>query len=321
MRILVFDELSAALDLDRSLVHLAAFGGTFPRAAVELLRRRTKSFADYVGVFAVERNQVLGQVFVLRIPYAFRDGPDTLSGIAAVGTRPDHGRGGIARTLMMEVHRRERDSGIRYSALWTNRSWGAHGLYEKLGYRDVYSSPWAVHASASRASRRAPPRGVGAGRTSDLEGIDRLHDALAAHRLGYFRRPHGFSLAEVRWGGIDPGSNLLVARRGKDLAGYAQLDRSPRRVICGELVARSESIRRALVAEVGRSARGVPYAFQHTPVTDSPALFRGPNYVAAPLGWYGMMGNALGREWSRREAVAEFATEDPRFICLAADRF
>jgi GNAT superfamily N-acetyltransferase len=309
------------MDLDRTLIHIAAFGGVFSRRRVEILRRRTKSFADYVGVFAVEGAEVLGQVFVVRIPYAFPDGPDRISGIAAVATRADRGRSGIARSLLEEVHRREREAGLRHSALWTNRSWGAHRLYEKLGYQDVYSSPWVIHSPIGPAPRKARRPGCRPGRRADLAEIDRFHNREAADRLGYYRRPSGFSSVEVRLGAMDPARNLIVARQGGELVGYAHFERGPFRVVCGEIVADSATVGRDLVGEVERAAVRLPCAFQHTFVTDAPGIFRGAGYASIPMGWYGMMGNALGRKWTRRQAVDRFGTEDPRFICLGGDRF
>ena len=321
MRVLTYDELPSAMDLDRALIHLAAFGGVFTARAVDLLRRRLKSLAEYVGVFAVERGRIVGQVFVHRLPYAFREGAGMISGIAAVGTRPDKGRSGIARRLLTEVHRREHEAGVEYAALWTNRSWGAHALYDQLGYRDVYSSPWVVHAPRATAGRKVRTLEIRPGRTTDLAVIDRFHDRQSAARLGFYRRPRGFSQVEARVGGLDPEKNLIVARRGPALVGYAHLDRYPWRVICGELMGASSEIRRALIHEVIRTAHGLHFVFQHTLVSDTPQLFRAHGYATVPQGWYGMMGAALARKWGTREAIRQFATDYPRLICMAGDRF
>lgn len=321
MRVLTYDELSASMGLDRALIHLSAFGGVFSSRAVDLLRGRLKAFADYVGVFAVEDGRVLGQVFVQRIPYAFREGPGRISGIAAVGTRPDRGRHGIARRLLTEVHQREREAGLEFAALWTNRSWGAHTLYERLGYRDIYSSPWVVHGPSRPPRRRSRTPGVRPGRMSDLEDIDRFHDRECESRLGFYRRPSGFSETEVLLGSVDPGKNLLVARRGSKLVGYAHIDPNSSRVLCGELAGDSSAARRLLVSEVMRSAGERPFVFQHTLLRDAPQLFRGHGYVSVPTSWYVMMGADLRHDWTRDEAVGQFATDDPRFVCLAGDRF
>jgi len=317
MRILTFGELSPELERDRSVVNMAAFASVFSREYIGVLQR-LGLVSDYIGVFAVERNRVLGHIFVLRIPYVFPEGPETISGIATVGTRPDVGRSGVARALLTDVHRREIEAGVRFSALWTNRSWGAHGLYEKLGYRDVYSSPLAVLPPTD-----ADPRGpsLSFAKPSDLDEIDALHNRTAEGRLGYCFRPIGTLRADRRLHYLEPARDILVVRHRRRLVGYAYLDRSPRRVICGEIVATTLATKRSLIAGVRRLARGVPCGFQHSPVRDSPAMFRSPEYRTTSVSWYGMLGARLKREWSTGEAVRQFATRDPRFLCLAGDLF
>ncbi len=321
MRVVTYDELTPEMETDRALIHLSAFGGVYPSRTVDIERRQLNTLADYVGVFAVEGGHVLGQVFVQRIPYAFRDLRGTLSGIAAVGTRPDQGRTGIARRLLTEVHRREREAGMEFAALWTNRSWGAHALYEQLGYRDVYASPWVVRLSGKPSGRRGQAPGIRPGRSSDIPEIDDLHDRRYAGRYGYCRRPRGVGQVLVRLGYLHPSQNLLVARRGRELVGYAHIDPNPWRVICGELVGGSAAVRQALVHEVNRVAGERRAVFQHTLLSESPEIFRGRGYASVPTGWYGMMGLDLAREWTTREAIDRFATADPRFVCLAGDRF
>ena len=321
MQLRALDELTPSMEVDRTLLHMAAFGGTFPSRSIELWRRRSKMLVEYVGLFAVERGHVVGQTFVLRIPYTFRDGPEVVSGLAGVTTRPDRARGGIARALLAEVHRREKEAGIRFITLWTNRSWGAHGLYEQLGYRDLYSSPWAVHAGTRpRRKGRSIPL-VGRAHRGDLAEIEGLHAELARGRLGFCQRPPAFLRTAALAGELHPDKELLVARAGGKLVGYAHLEQNPYRTVCGELVAASRAAKGALVSEVGRVANGTPFAFQHTPVTDDPRRFAGPGYSTSTRGWWGLMGCDLGRTWSSRDAIRQFATDDRRFLCLAGDRF
>lgn len=319
MRILTYDELTPSMEVDRTLIHLASFGGAFPRRSIDIWRRRSKSLADYVGLFAVERGRVLGQTFVLRIPYTFAGGTEVVSGIAAVGTRPDRRRAGVARAILTEVHHRERDAGVRFSTLWTNRSWGAHALYEELGYQDVYSSPWAVHAPL--ASRPPGPRRGRPARRSDLTDIEELHSRLARGRLGFLREPNGYLKVAVAADELDPGKELVVLRSDGRLRGYAHVDASPYRVICGEMVATSLAARRSLMAEVERRSRRRPFAFQHTPVADAFEMFRGGGFSTVPTGWFVLMAAELGRTWSSRDALSQFATADRRFLCMAGDRF
>ncbi len=321
MRVLTFDELSPSMEADRALLQVAAFGGVFPRRSIEIWRSGSTVFTDYVGLFAAEGDRLVAQVYVLRMPYTFRDGTEIISGLAGVATRPDRGRGGIARAILTEAHRRERAAGVRFISLWTNRSWGAHRLYETLGYRDIYSSPWAIHQGppAPASSRRRP--GLASARVSDLREIERLHCREAGGQLGFCREPNGYLRTARRAGELHPEKALVVARERGALVGYAHIDRTPYRTICGEMVATSLRTRRALIAEVGRLARGAVYGFQHTPVSDVPRLFRPPAYALSPRAWWGYMGASLSGEWSRREAVRRFATDDPRFLCLAGDRF
>jgi GNAT superfamily N-acetyltransferase len=319
MRFLTYDELSPSTEPDLMLIHLASFRGVFPRRSIDLWRRRSKRFADYVGVFAEERGRLLGQTFVLRIPYTFRGGTEVVSGIAGVGTRPDRGRAGVARAILAEVHRREKEAGIRFSTLWTNRSWGAHDLYGKLGYQDVYSSPWVVHGPTRAVPRKL--KTVRPARPGELAEIERFHASQAEGRLGFLREPNGYLAVWTALGGLDPAKQLFLVRSSGRLQGYAHVETDPHRSICGELVATTPIARRALISEVQRRARRRPFAFQHTPVSDAPELFRGGDYATVKTDWYVLMANLLGHSWEQRAAVAQFATHDQRFLCLSGDRF
>jgi GNAT superfamily N-acetyltransferase len=321
MQLRTFDELTPEMDAERLLIHGAALGGAVDRAVVRLWQRRSSLYADYVGVFAVDRGHVVGQTYVKRMPYTFRDGTEPVAGVASVGTHPGFARGGVARAILEEVHRREREAGLRFVTLWTNRSWGAHRLYEELGYRDLYPVPWAL-----KLWPRGPPSGgheraVGPARASELPEIDRLHDRLARARLGFCRRPPRFLETGAKVRDFDPEKELLVVRRKGRIRGYALPQRSGIRTVCGELFADSSAARRALVTEVERTALGRQVAFVQTPVGDlAPELAR-RGYTTMRDGWYVYMAADLRRTWSARGARAKFAPDDPRFLCMHADRF
>jgi len=321
MQLRTFDELTPSQDVDRLLVHLSSLGGATNRRSVDLWRRRSDLYSDYAGIFAVEGGTVVGQTYVKRLPYTFRTGTEPISAIASVGTRPDLARTGIAGRILEEVHRRERAAGLRYAALWTNPSWGAHRLYEKLGYRDVYVFPWAVRGPRpARGSGRAP-RGIRPARDGDLAELERLHDRWAEGRLGFCRRPKRLLRTAAEAHEIDPASEIVVGGSGGRIAGYASLQANPYRLQCGELVATSASARAGLLAELERRAKGLPVVVQGSPVVDAGAALRARGYRVLPTGWWVFMAKDLEGPWDPRTAVETFATDDPRFLCLSGDRF
>jgi GNAT superfamily N-acetyltransferase len=320
MRFRTFDELTPAMDADRLLVHLAALGGATDRRSVERWRRRSDLFAEYVGVFAVEAGRVVGQTLVKRLTYTFADRTERIGAVASVAVRPDRARGGLARRLLAEVDRREREAGIRYVALWTNRSWGAHRLYEKLGYEDTYTFPWAVRRPRpGRSARRGGA--VSPARARELAALDRLHDRRARGRVGFCRRPRSFLPIAATNGELDPATELLIAREGGRIVGYAHVLSNGVRTICGELIADSEPVLEQLIEGVEARAGENAVAFQHTPVSDARSLLHRRGYSVLAAGWYVFMTHAIDGPWSARSARSTFLPDDPRFLCGSADRF
>jgi len=320
MKLVAYDELPQTYDSDRALVQLAAFGGFLDRQRIELWRRRTSVFADYVGIFALEAGTVVGQTFVLRIPYSFRHGTETVTGIAGVATRLDHARTGVARRILEEIHRREIEAGIGYATLWTNRSWGAHRLYEKLGYRDIYAPPWAVRVPPARLPR-ALGRSVRPGNRSDLKAIEELHRRSTHGRWGFTQRPPNFARVAVAAGDLRPREEILVAHTHGRLSGYAVIDMNPYRVIFGELVATSNPVRTRLALSIEARARNKPVSFRDGAVEDMHSWLSGRGYSIATAGWFGLMAMSYGRERSRGQLEREFGTRDTRFVCHDGDYF
>ena len=321
MRLVSFDELSPSMDVDRLLVHLSSLGGSPKRAAVDLWRRRSDIYADYAAIFAVDGGAVVGQTYVKRLEYAFPDGPETISAIASVGTRPDRARTGVARRILDEVHRREREAGCRYATLWTNPSWGAHRLYEKLGYRDVYTVPWALRPS--RPARRSAGRRSSArpARRCDLAELQRIHDQDAAPRLGFCRRPKRWFETAAAVRDLDPAKELVVVRDEGRPVGYASVLATPQRALCGELVGPSVAVRRRLLGEIERRAGTGPAVLQGSLVADQRPLLEDRGYRILPTGWWCFMAKRLRADWDARTAMTTFATRDPRFTCQLGDRF
>ena len=320
MQYLTLDELPETLDPARALLHLSGFGGVVDRARLERWRRRSGSLAEYGGVFAVEGDVVVGQTLVNRIPYTFPEGRETVAGIAAVATRPDHRRLGVAQRVLEEVHRREREAGTRFAFLWTNRSWGAHRLYERLGYSDVYFPGWAVRLPRraernDRAVRLRPPR------RTELGALERLHDAVSRGRWGFATRARGHLRYSAEWGEIEPRESLVVVVRRGRLEGYAYVEPGVGQVVCGELLARDVAAAAELARAVERKARGKAVVFRHEPAQALEGWLKERGYLFLDDGWYGMLALSLERRLGRRELLHRTRASDPRFVCHSSDRF
>ncbi len=286
---------------------------------MEIWRRRTKVLADYVGIFAVDRGTVVGHAFVERIPYAFPGGTETITGIASVATRSDRARAGVARLVLEEIHRREREAGIRHAALWTNQSWGAHRLYEKLGYRDIHVPVLAVRASPGPARRPAGPA-VRPARISDLSGIEAIHARFGKDRLGFAERPAGLLRVAVAARELRP-AEILIARDAGQTRGYAMVDTGRLQTSCGELIGTTARARIALATAVERKGGAGTVTFRDGAVEELRPWLRGRGYAIAPVGWFVLMGCTFGRSDGARAACREFGTDRPGFLCFTGDRF
>lgn len=319
MQLLTYDELRPEMQPTLALTHIGAFGDPFRPRPMKVYRR-ADVFAPYVGVFAVEGGEVVGQTYVLRFPYRFPDGPGTIGGIAAVSTRADRSRRGLARRILTEVHRREREDGIGHVALWTNRSWGAHRLYEQLGYRDIHHLTTAVRWVGDAGPHRSR-RTVRRARATDVDAIAELHAAVTDGRLGFTPRPPRTLRADFTVEGKDFLRPLWVVAHGRKLLGYAHIQVTPARARCGELIARTAPAVEALVGHVGRLAKGKWAEFYQSAATDPATLLRRQGYTPLGRSWFVLMGASLKGPAEARALIRAFGTNDPRWVCMVGDRF
>jgi GNAT superfamily N-acetyltransferase len=318
MQLRTLDEIGPGLELSRLLLHSAAFGVT-TREHFEIYRK-SGLLADYAAIFAVEGGEVIGQTIVFRFPYRFPDGAGTLAGIAAVTTRPDRARRHVAQRIFQEIHERERAAGVDHVALWTNSSWGAHRLYERLGYRDVWFPLTAARLVPKRgpSTRRSSIRWA---RRRDLRALDELHDRVCADRLGFaVHAGHGLAV-DMDLGYLTPKEELRVYWKGSRPEGYASVSVSKARAECWELVAASTEARDALLADAERRARGKFLSLDCSSAADHEKALRARGYRVLRQGWYPFMGTSLRRRLTAKSAIAEFGTGDPRFVCFRSDRF
>lgn len=213
-------------------------------------------YAPYVTLFAEEAGQLLARVSVYRPGFRTAQGLLPMSGVTDVVTRPEAVGRGLAERLLREAHRRERAAGFPWILLWTQRSWGAHRLYEKLGYRDVFSPPVAVRRIGSRA--RPPAKSAYSTRPARPRDADLLGGLLATatrNRLGFAARYPGSyrMLFDARRRAPEAHHLLLLRNRA---VGFFYAPQNPRQVSVSEAVVIAPDHVEPLLDAMERLARG-----------------------------------------------------------------
>ena len=287
---------------------LAAFGasdGDPPQdfGLIGRIKRLGHPASDYYAVYAVENDQVLSRVETLQLRFHGFEGAQTVVGISDVLTRPDGLGRGFAKALLREVHRRESARGRDWSFLWTHRSWGAHRLYESLGYEDVYSPPIALRESPRRAPRSLPAgyRWTTAG-VRDEGRLERLFDAATRGRLGFVPRSRGFPRVRFRLGWRKP-ENHRILTFGRQAVGYANLsDLSSWNVSTNEVVVTLPEHLEPMVLGLEALARGRWLTFQVTSfVRDAEKVLATRGYAVYPTSHFVLMAKRLRSKPSRGE--------------------
>ena len=278
-------------------------------------------FTPYHALYAIEGGTIHSRIDVVRFPFTTFEGPETVTGIAEVGTRPDSLRRGFAERLLRDVHRREVRRGVRWALLWTRRSWGAHRLYERLGYRDVYSPPSALRPGRP-TSMRPLPRGYrwALARRADVTTLERLFRRSTRGRLGFTHPLRGALRARIAFGWRALENHHILYYRGEPV-GYAHLVPAPWHTAVNEVVLVSPVHRTAMLVALERSARGRLLWLTGTSfVTDAATLLARRGFAIYSMGHLTLMakslvetngdGNGLGR-----------VCHDARFTCQRRDSF
>lgn len=286
---------------------------------IEAARRVGYPAPKYFGVYAVEGNKILSTVRVIRFPFTLPDDSvETATGIQGVASRRDKRRKGLAGRLLEEVHAREAGEGIRLSFLWTSRTNSAHHLYEKLGYRDIYTPDLAF-----RSSPRAKPKTpyfLTPAKKSDVALLERLYASSTRRRTGFVPRPRGLlrSLMELGFVKLD---SIMMVNRGKEKVGYVEMQASPSWVKVSELVtteARPDGD--GLISAVELAASDKLLAFWNTLVRDFRAALLKRRYSVSDLAYYGLMATQLkGRK--DNYLARTLGTASLRFSCQGYDYF
>jgi len=189
MKILEYDDVDPLSVLQLNLLALE-----FPLTPeyVAHMRRTDPRPFPFFAIYAVEDNQVLGQVGVFRLPMVSTEGREDVGGVWAVSTHPHHTGHGVASHLLDEAHTRMRDAGLRFSTLGTNRYRVAYKLYRQDGYEDMGVLATALarwetaHQPTRLRARLLGPEGF------DL--VDKIFEKIACLYLGYAWRHSPFAL-------------------------------------------------------------------------------------------------------------------------------
>jgi GNAT superfamily N-acetyltransferase len=324
MEIIDFDHLPR--DLLPQLGSLGLLNGDTPLGIdfVQFLRRfRTGALpqAEYYAVYAVEDGTILSRVEVTRPRFTTEDAPQTVAGIADVSTRPDAVRRGLAGKLLEEVHRREAELGYHWAILWTRRSWGAHRLYERLGYRDVHSPASALRPLPHRRRRRLPKgyTWVPAQR-QDAARIERLFAGATRGRLGFVPRPRGSIALKFELGWRVPENHRILSYRGLPV-GYAYLNVSPFHVGTSEVLVEAPEHAGPMIEALEATAKGGSFSLANTTfIRDAEQEFRRRGYAIYPSAHLTLMAKSLASDGRTPEDL-EVVCRDRRFSCHRGDVF
>jgi GNAT superfamily N-acetyltransferase len=215
MRIAEYDEVDPLQVLHLNLLCLDF---ALTPEIVGLIRRMDPRPFPFFALYAVERDAVVGQVGVFRLPVVSAAGAEEMGGVWAVATHPAFHRQGAASLLLGEAHARMAAAGLRFSTLATESNRTTHTLYEKHGYRDLLSPAMALGRRDLLPGRP--------GLSAERAGIDRLSladylfEQIARGYLGFARRHTPFfPLLHAR--GCLSAQNLWLLWRGGEAVGYA----------------------------------------------------------------------------------------------------
>lgn len=221
MRILEYGQVDP---LEVLHLNMLCLGFQLTPERAEVIHLHDARAFPFFCLYAQVDNAVAGQVGVFRLPVVSTEGADEVGGVWAVCGHPAYTHQGIATRLLEEAHARMRAAGLRFSTLGTDRYRGAHRLYEKLGYQDVFSSPSMVARRESlpeTSALRATPAS-----NETLSLADQLFEQIASGSLGFARRHRPFFPFLERRDYLRS-EDLWLIWRGNEAVGYALAFLSP----------------------------------------------------------------------------------------------
>ncbi len=290
---------------------------------IDSARLGGRHFQRYESLYLLDDGVPLARVGSVRLDFRSASHSEVVCGVADVVTRPDVIHRGYAKALLVETHRRARKEGLRWSYLWTRRSWGAHRLYEREGYRDVYSPASAFRKIPRTSARWRLPGGfsVRQADASDAELLEGLLSQATEDRLGFVPRATGSFGVRFRIGWRRP-EDFWILRRGRKPLGYAQVQTERFDLLCRELVLEDRSVSPVLLKAIEAKAAGKWLGFGNTTFVEEGRALLKLNGYAVVEGTHGVLMACPLVPPSRgawNELQQTFA--DPRFSLHGGDMF
>jgi GNAT superfamily N-acetyltransferase len=298
---------------------LSANWGIFDFDQIKKAREAGLPTPDYDAVYALEGSEVLARVEVFRVDVETINGLETMTGISGVLTRRDKSRQGLSRQLFLDVHRREKEMGMRHSILWTQRHNKAHNLYESLGYRDIYGPVVALAKPKEKHEVKDTTIKIRDATTQDVHTIDSLNAKITKGRLGFSHRFKDFWNLWINIIGSDKASDFkLFTKQGDDEPiGYAWFQQNAGWVRSNEVVVEPQYSE--VVGLLEQEAKGNWLALGGTFVLDNRNLLTTRGYAFSDYSYSTLMGASL--DDSDEDMVRLLGSNDPKFVCHNGDHF
>jgi predicted acetyltransferase len=240
MEIKLYDEVKDDYGVTIEGLSAAAFWGYWSRERIELERKHHPFHSKEFAIYALEDEEIIGQVKPYEFPIETTEGPETVGGIGGVLTHPLHARKGIARRLLEKTHEMYLEKGIRYSFLRTARSLVAYDFYTKLGYDFVAGMPYAIKDLPKK--RKKAPKLDSCTSYKQGEGMSEVFDSYVDGLLGWVHRPKDFFSWRIRESFISKDEIALVKGKDSKVQGYALKSKKNDIMEVVEIAAPSEDV-------------------------------------------------------------------------------
>ena len=259
-----------------------------------------------LAVYAVEDDDVMGQVGVFRLPMISTEGREDVGGIWAVSTHPQYARNGVASRLLEEAHTRMREAGLRFSTLGTNRYGAAYQLYRQNGYEEtnVWATALARWETAHQPTRlRARPLG-----SEGYDLVEKIYQAIAKEYLGFAWRHTPFTRLRL----VDL-ADIWILSENNRIVGYTFARVDSTMLTINSLVLQQGIDAAEAIAAVAAELKSAYVQVKLSRPVEISSLRRAGYHVAHPT-WSGFMVKPLVPDVTSEDARRLFGIGTDRFL-------